>query len=329
MRIVKVGAIQPRYPSIPGQYDCLSHTYRNDPRDILERHLLRWMDVTTGLLEQAGRDGCDIVTTCEDAAGTGYYNADITGTNIFHELVALSYPVMEARLADLSRKHSMNIVGCYLKQVNGKVYNTATVFDRSGSICGEYRKTHLPPDETWQITPGEALEPIDTDFGRIGVCICYDMMFPECVETLALKGAEAVFHPTAGYGWYDGIGEATLRTRANDNGVHIVTAKSWVYNRAGKSSVIDHWGHVLADAGFAENAVVSSAVDLDSKKTQPSWFNPVHMSGTDDVTLRTRRERMPELYSAICSPNADRFAPPSHERQLEILEGIKAGRCRW
>ena len=329
MRLVKVGAIQPKYPAIPDRYHFLSGEYRNDPEEIFEKHLLPWMDVTLSLLEQAGQDGCDIVTTCEDAAGTGFYNADTRHGSVFRDLVAMSYPALEARLADISRKHSMIIVGCYLKEAFGRVYNTAAVFDRSGNICGEYRKTHLPPDETWQITAGDGLNVINVDFGKIGVCICYDMIFPECVQSLALNGAEVIFHPTAGYGWYDGIGEATLRVRANDNGVTIVTAKNHVFNHAGKSSVVDPWGHVLADAGFSANVVVSRTIDLDQGKTQPGWFNPVLMSGTDDVSLRLRRERRPELYSAICSPNTDRFVPPSAERQMEILEEIKAGRCRW
>ena len=329
MRNVKVATIQPRYLGIPDAFNYLTDSYRNNPEEIMENHIIRQMDVTLELLDRAGREGCDIVTTCEDASGTSFYNTDISETNIFRELVTLSYPVLEAALSEISRKYSMYIIGCYNKIIDNKIYNTATIFDRKGSSCGAYRKTHLPPDEKWQISQGEALDVFELDFGRIGVCICYDIMFPECVEALALKGAEVVFHPTVGYGWYDDIGEATLRTRANDNSVYIVTSKNYVCNHAGKSSVVDFWGQVMVDAGFYENVIVSKTIDLDQKKTQPDWYNPTYMSGTADVAFRMRRERRPELYSTIVTPVQESFSVPTKAQQLAILDSIRAGRCHW
>jgi predicted amidohydrolase len=168
----------------------------------------------------------------------------------------------------------------------------------------------------------------ETDFGRIGICICYDMMFSECAEALALSGAEIIFHPTAGYGWYDGIGEATLRTRANDNSVYIVTAKNWVHNGAGKSSVIDYWGYVLSDAGFHRNAIVTCEIDLDEKKTQPDWYYPVQTSGVADVRERSRGERRPELYGALLEVHPG-LEKPDAEKQAEIIKKMKSGECRW
>jgi predicted amidohydrolase len=154
------------------------------------------------------------------------------------------------------------------------------------------------------------------------------MMFPEAAAVLARKGAEIILHPTAGYGWYDAIGEATLRTRANDNSLYILTAKNYAYNCAGKSSVIDPWGHVLADAGFRRNAVITREIDLDEGKTQPEWFYPSQMSGFSDVRERNRFERRPSLYGALVEP-ADRFRVPDEARRTVLRERIKKGECRW
>ena len=52
-----------------------------------------------------------------------------------------------------------------------------------------------------------------------------------------------------------------------------------------------------------------------------------YMSGTADVAFRMRRERRPELYSAIISPVEDSFSVPAKEEQLAILDSIRAGRC--
>ncbi|HML49723.1 MAG TPA: carbon-nitrogen hydrolase family protein, partial [Clostridia bacterium] len=293
MRMVRVGAIQPEYCFPSAACNCLSEEYKADVDMIVDQFIKKRLAVTLELLNRAGELGLDIVTTSEDICGTGPYIADVSERNLFDSLLEATAPLAERELAEIARHHGMAIVGCYNRRTGGRNYNVASIFNRQGDIVGEYRKTHLPPDEMWQITPGDELSVFDLDFGRVGICICYDMVFPEAVREDALKGAEIIFHPTVGYGWYDSIGEATLRTRANDNGVHIVTAKNYVRNAAGKSSIIDFWGQVRADAGFTRNAVVTGELDLDERKLQPEWFNPTQVSGIADVQERMNRGRRP------------------------------------
>lgn len=328
MRSIKVGAIQPDYLPVPQEFDCMGPAYHNDAEAITERYVKAQLEVTFALLEQAGRAGCGIVTTGEDACGTSAFCVDTTGTNIYPRLLELSAPLAEAGFARIARTYGMYIVGCYNKRTDGRNYNVASVFDRGGHIVWEYRKTHLPAYEGWQTTPGDRLDSFQTDFGRIGVCICYDMMFPECVQAVALSGAEVIFHPTAGYGWYDSIGEATLRTRANDSSVHLVTAKNHVFNAAGKSSVIDHWGQVLADAGFYPNVVVTQEIDLDVPKTQPDWYYPTQTSGMPDLRQRSLSERRPEIYAALAQRQREPFVL-DQEAQMRVIQSIRAGKCRW
>ena len=329
MRKVKVAAIQPGYLPIPAVYDCMGNCYENDVGYILDDYIKKQLEITFSLVEQAGREGCDIVTTCEDASVIGGFGVDTTETNIFPELVRRSALLAQDGLSKLARKYSMYIVGCYDTSTGGKIYNTASLFSRRGDVVFEYRKTHLPAYEKWQTSEGDSLDSFETDFGRIGMCICYDMMFPECVEAVALTGAEIIFHPTAGYGWYDSIGEAALRTRANDNSVYIVTAKNYVNNAAGKSSIIDYWGQVLADAGFYRDVIVTKEIDLDAPKVQPDWFYPTQTTGIAGMRERNLRERRPELYGVLASQTHERLAAPGREEQDSIIEKIKTGQCRW
>jgi omega-amidase len=329
MRNVRVAAIQPDYISIPEEYYCLSENYRGNCEEIMSNYVIPQLNVTFNLLHEAGQKGCDIVTTSESISGIGGYIIDEAEESVFPELVRLSQEVVEKELSSISRRYNMYIIGCYFKSIEDKIYNVASIFNRKGSIVGCYKKVQLPSDEKYQCVEGDSIDVFNLDFGRIGISICYDMMFPEVVQVQALKGAEIIFHPTLGYGWYDSIGEATLRTRANDNSVYIVTSKNYGYHRAGKSSIINYWGEVLVDAGFAENAVIYKDINLDIEKTQPDWYFPTHSSGVKQVKQRILCERKPELYQIIAEPQEKKYEIPDLEKKEEFIDNIKSGSCHW
>ncbi len=329
MRKVTLSAIQPGSIDIPDSCDWHRADYLPDAEIIMYEYNMKVIDNVCNLVEKAGIAGCDIVTTCEDSCGVSFYMADIGKNNIFSELVLKSSMLFEKRMSMLAEKYNMYIVGCHYRPIDGENCNVASIFDRKGHIVGQYHKTHLPPDETWQSVAGNEIPVFELDFGKIGVSICYDMMFPEQVRVLALKGAEVIFHPTFGYGWYDEIGEATLKTRANDNSVYIVTAKNAVFNAAGKSSIIDYWGHTRTESGFDKNIIVTAEIDLDLKKTQPTWYNPTQMSRIADVDIRMAGERRAELYKIICEPVQNRFQSLTFEEKNTIRTRIIKGNCRW
>lgn len=329
MRKVTVGAIQPSGSPYDPRFDCLAPSYTGDAEAILRDYITPYMQVSLGLLEKAGEAGCDIVTTSEDMCALSRFLTDTTETNAFKSLAEQSTKLADEAISALAKHYNMYIIACFFRPDGDAIYNTATVYNRNGDIVGSYKKTHLPPDELWQATPGDELNVIETDFGTIGISICYDIMFPEPVAVQAMRGAEIIFHPTGGYGWYDAIGEATLRTRANDNGVHIVTAKNYAFNGAGHSSVIDYWGQVMADAGFYENAIVYHTLDLDVKKTQPDWFYPSQMSGNPNVAERKLNERRPELYADLVKPCLAPQQAPSAEAAEALREKIRQKKCHW
>ncbi|MGN0764212.1 MAG: carbon-nitrogen hydrolase family protein [Aristaeellaceae bacterium] len=329
MRSVRIGAIQPSVPPMPEACSCLSPAFVRDETYLMDTWVTPQLRTTLDLLERAGQAGLHAVTTSEDVCVLSHYLIDTAPGHLFRSLAARSCEQAEAAFSQLARRYGMYIIACYFKPCGDQVFNVASIFDPRGIIVGEYRKTHLPPNELWQVTPGNDVPVFDLDFGRVGVEICYDMMFPALSEALSLKGASFVFHPTGGYGWYDAIGEATLRTRANDNSIYLITAKNHCGMGAGKSSVIDYWGQVLADAGFYANTIVWQDVDPDVPKAQPDWFYQTGMSGQPLMRPRHEQERRPDLYHALCEPVQSPQQPPDAARQEELREKIRKGLLHW
>lgn len=88
------------------------------------------------------------------------------------------------------------------KRAPGLYHNTAAVFDADGTLCGIYRKMHVPDDpayyEKFYFTPGDqGFQPIDTSLGRLGVMVCWDQWYPEAARLMALRGARILIYPTA------------------------------------------------------------------------------------------------------------------------------------
>lgn len=89
---------------------------------------------------------------------------------------------------------------------DGRVYNTAYVFDREGVCVAKHRKLHLFDidvaggqsfHESETLSPGDRITVFDTEFGKIGLCICYDFRFPELARLMALRGARVLLVPAA------------------------------------------------------------------------------------------------------------------------------------
>ena len=150
---------------------------------------------------------------------------------------------------------------------NGKVYNTAFVFNRDGACIASYDKTHLftPMGEDKYYTCGDHLCSFTLDGVKCGIIICYDLRFPEMIRKLALQGLDMLFVVSQ---WPK---ERTfhLRTltiaRAIENQMFVVccnscgTAEETIYG--GNSAVIDPFGKTLALAGENEE-IISAACDM-------------------------------------------------------------------
>jgi predicted amidohydrolase len=163
-------------------------------------------------------------------------------------------------LGNVARENNLYIVAGLLEKDGAIAYNTAVLIDRQGSLVGKYRKVSLPREEIdGGLTPGNETPVFDTEFGRVGMMICWDVTFPETARALARHGAEIIFMPIAG-----GYVKLAM-ARALENQVYLVSS---TYDMI--SAVFDLEGEVIGEATVAHPVVVTE-VDLNYQKLWP-WI---------------------------------------------------------
>lgn len=131
-------------------------------------------------------------------------------------------------MREKAKKYNTYIVMNFHEKSGGKIYNTSLLLDRRGNMAGKYRKTHISFNEYEQgITAGNVLPVFDTDFGRVGMLICWDMYFSEPARIMAMKGAELLLVSTAG--------DASFRhvSRALENGIYVAVSGNMYQNLNG------------------------------------------------------------------------------------------------
>ncbi len=112
------------------------------------------------------------------------------------QLSQFTEPYLEL-FGNLSVKYNVNVIpGTHFVIENDKLYNVAYLFGRNGTIGKQY-KLHITPSERrwWGVEPGTRLEIHDTDCGKVAICICYDIEFPELARIAAAQGAQVIFVP--------------------------------------------------------------------------------------------------------------------------------------
>lgn len=217
---------------------------------------------------------------------------------------AVPGPVTE-RIARAARRHSMNVLAPLLGTCDGVLRNVTVIFDRSGTIVGNYYKAHLPlPEVQWGIVAGDDIPTFDLDFGRVGVMTCMDIEYPEHALVLMLRGAQIMFFPHVQSGWGEIDWEIRYRARAVDTGLYLVSAcygvekgEAWRPGMMiGRSGVIAPDGTVIADAGRMAG-VVTTHIDLACGRV-----SDFHFARLCQRTLAVMASRRPELYGDLVNP---------------------------
>lgn len=222
-------------------------TAERSPRENLEEF--------ARLIADAAAQGADIV--CLPEALT----LPNTGKSYVEASEPLPGPTTEF-FSGVARKHGVYIVAGILEREGMVVYNSAILLGRDGKLVGTYRKVSLPREEIdGGVTPGSSFPTFDTDFGRIGLMICWDVQFPEAARQLAMAGAEVILMPI----W--GGNPLLARARAVENQLYLVSSS---YDRPMESGIFDLEGKLLAEAS-PEHPVVVVEVDLSQKKDWP-WL---------------------------------------------------------
>jgi len=244
------------------------------------------LDLMAKVLDEAGRGKPDVVLLTEFFPEHG-----VKGT-VHDRSEPIPGPATDA-LARKAREYRTYIIAGMLELDGGKTYDTAVLIDRQGRVAGKYRKTHLPLAEVEDgETPGSDYPVFDTDFGRIGILVCWDFVFPETFRILRLEGAEIVFLPIAGDPGTRHFDTIT-RARALDNGVYLVASVS----DGAPSRIVNPDGEVMA-----ETADGLAAAELDLRRESRLWWLSV---GPADGELKSLviQERRPDSYRLLIDTN--------------------------
>lgn len=183
-----------------------------------------------------------------------------------------------SRCAELAAKHGLWLSAGSMPErgADGKVYNTAYVFDRTGRMAAKHRKMHLFDIdvkggqrfmESETLTAGSSVTVFDTEFGPIGLCVCYDFRFPELGRLMALRGARLVLVPAA-FNLTTGPAhwELMFRSQAMYNqffaaGTAPARDMTASYHSWGHSIVTGPWGDTIAQLDEAEGFLLTE-IDL-------------------------------------------------------------------
>ncbi len=179
-------------------------------------------------------------------------------------------------LKEIAMKHTAVVVGGSVpERADERIYNTSWVFDSEGKRIAHYRKQHLfaveyPDgtvfDEGDVLTAGQEDVTFDTDFGRMGLMICFDVRFPSFAERLTDSGATFLLVPAA-FNTYTGPmhWHVTMRARAIDNQVFLMAAgpsrnSYGSYDPYGHSLIVDPLGNIISEAN-EQPEVIQAAID--------------------------------------------------------------------
>ena len=159
-----------------------------------------------------------------------------------------------ARLVELARQRNSYVAASLYEKDGNAIYNTAVLIGRKGELVGKYRKVYLPYDEPDDgVTPGTDYPVFQTDFGKVGMMICWDSAFGDPARALALKGAEIILLPI-----WDGL-MPLVKARGLENGVFLVTS-----SYGDPSLIQDPKGEILASATEQASAAVAT-IDLNRR----------------------------------------------------------------
>lgn len=235
------------------------------------------------LIQQAMKDSPDVLVLPE-TWNTGFFPKE----NL-EALADQDGQRVKAEIGALAKKHCVNIVAGSVANVReGKVYNTAFVFDRKGDCIASYDKTHLftPMGEDKYFEKGDHLCRFTLDGISCGIIICYDVRFPELTRSLTVPGLDILFMVSQ----WPNIRTFHLRSlttaRAIENQMFLCccnscgTAGNTVYG--GNSAIIDPWGETIALAGESEE-LLSAECDFSILQNIRSSINVF-------------ADRRPELY---------------------------------
>ncbi len=194
-----------------------------------------------------------------------------------------------AKMKLMAVENNIMVGGSLIEQDKNYFYNTFVLFDKNGDVVNSYRKIHLfrMLNEEQYFKPGNQLIISDTDWGKIGLAICYDLRFPDMFRAYGVKGVEIIlivgeWAQKRISHWCD-----LLRARAIENQCFIAAVNKSGISKGeilgGFSAVINPMGEYLTQ-GNDQEELLFAEINLDEVNKIRRWM-PVF------------EERQPQIYN--------------------------------
>ena len=272
-----------------------THSGKEDPQVIRKAMI----DKHVGLIEQAAADKANVICLQELFYGPYFCAEQDTRWYDIAEKVPDGPTIKLGQ--DLAKQLGVILIlPVYEEEMAGVYYNTAAVIDADGTYLGKYRKQHIPhclPGfwEKFFFKPGNLGYPVfRTDYGTLGVYICYDRHFPEGARLLAMNGAEVIFNPSATVA---GLSEYLWKL---EQPAHAVASQVYYgcINRVGleepwktgefygQSYFCDPRGQIIVEGCRDKDEIIAADLDLDViREVRNTW--------------QFFRDRRPETYADL------------------------------
>jgi predicted amidohydrolase len=165
-------------------------------------------------------------------------------------------------LAGQAKARNSFIVSGICEKDKDDLFNTAILVGPEGFL-GKYRKIHLFMNEKDFFKPGDSELPVfDTSFGKVGILICFDYLFPEVWRILAMKGADIICHPA---NLITANAHKVVPALALMNRIYIMTANRTGTDRNltffGRSFITDPSGNIIKMADEQSAGIISTEID--------------------------------------------------------------------
>ena len=181
-------------------------------------------------------------------------------------------------MSDLAKDNKIILIGGSIPELEGdNLYNTSFVFGPDGRLIGRHRKIHLFDvdvqggvvfHESDTLSAGDSITVVETEFGKIGVAICYDVRFPAMFNKMADDGAHLIVLPasfsltTGAVHW-----DILMKSRAIEDQVYFAACSpardpDSEFKAYGHSCIVNPWGEFCAIAA-TEKTIVYGEIDLD------------------------------------------------------------------
>ncbi|GAB3837884.1 bifunctional GNAT family N-acetyltransferase/carbon-nitrogen hydrolase family protein [Hymenobacter jeollabukensis] len=219
---------------------------------------------------------------------------------------------LKAKFMELAVSYNINIVaGSMPLYTDGKLHNVAYLCRRDGTVDEQY-KLHVTPDEAsyWGMRGGNKLACFDTDFGKIGILICYDVEFPELSRMLSDEGMKILFVPfwTDTKNAYQRV-RLCAQARAIENECYVaITGSVGNLPRVENMDIQYSQSAVFSPSDFAfpHDAIVAEA----TPNTEMTLIADLDLDLLKDLNtsgaVRNLRDRRKDLYSVSWVKKTDR-----------------------